>query len=161
MYNLHINLPPPLSQKAKRTRNRARALEADTIRMNNQRREEAKLHGTSFNRINRRKIAVKSLTYITDHFDQRMKDLTKQYQNAYSEFIRKRYHQAMIDLCSELPDRTKRHRNNIRQNSTIPLGVPEDTSDATIELELRPKKRRLPFATNTYLLSQNIYHRLK
>ncbi|CAB4373905.1 unnamed protein product [Rhizophagus irregularis] len=49
MYNLHINLPPPLTK----AQHRALLIENERIENVRKTKEDAILHGTSFNRINR------------------------------------------------------------------------------------------------------------
>ncbi|PKY57373.1 hypothetical protein RhiirA4_478388, partial [Rhizophagus irregularis] len=157
MYNLHINLPPPLT-KAQR---RARREQNEMIMRNNRYREEAKFHGTSFNRIIRRKVAVKSLTTITNNFDEAMKDFVLRYQNSNHPFDKGRIHLSMINHSLRLADSRFNHRNTMQEHSAVPSGAPEDTSDDTIVLERRPKKRRIPLNANIYFSSPEIYHRSK
>lgn len=61
MYNVHINLPPPPSKAELHTKKKR----DDNIKWNEELREEAVYHGTSFNRINRRNVAKHQLTSIT------------------------------------------------------------------------------------------------
>ncbi|CAB4379206.1 unnamed protein product [Rhizophagus irregularis] len=81
MYNLHINLPPPLTKKQRR------ALRIKNERIKNLRiqNEEAILQGTSFNRINKRIHMKFTLTRICESFHEEMLDYTKQYLAADDE----------------------------------------------------------------------------
>ncbi|PKC55905.1 hypothetical protein RhiirA1_474831 [Rhizophagus irregularis] len=130
MHNIHINLPPPLTKGQKRAiKQRER-----NIMLNKKHCEDAKFHGTSFNRFNRRRVAIKSLTDLTNTFDSTMKDLVNYYQTIEDPYLRSCFHSSMVNQASRISDRTQKHRNNIR-SSAIPSGTSEDTSDATVELE--------------------------
>ncbi|PKK77902.1 hypothetical protein RhiirC2_770790 [Rhizophagus irregularis] len=110
MYNLHINLPPPLTKKQRR------ALRIKNERIKNLRiqNEEAILQGTSFNRINKRIHMKFTLTRICESFHEEMLDYTKQYLAADDE-------QSKIQIYKDMRETM-------------------DTSDDAKEIEMRPKK---------------------
>ncbi|PKB95270.1 hypothetical protein RhiirA5_437036 [Rhizophagus irregularis] len=150
MYNLHINLPPPLTKAEKRALKRRE----NDIRLINIYREDARFYGTSFNRLNWLRVTAKSLTDLTNLFDSMMKTNIENYQNIRDPDLRTHIHSSMVNHASRLSYRSQKHREIVK-NSSIPSGAPEDTSDATIELEKRPKKRRSPsilIKTFLYLL---------
>ncbi|CAB4426366.1 unnamed protein product [Rhizophagus irregularis] len=146
MQNLHINLPPPLTKAQKR----AKRLREEKIQEDNQIREDMRNYGTSFNRISRRKAAMHSYTRMTIRFDELMKEYIDLYHQFDDAEHKNHFHSKMVELGYNTPKRKEYHNQYLRNFSQLPPGAAEDTSDNTIELEIRPKKRRYPYVINQY-----------
>ncbi|PKY57644.1 hypothetical protein RhiirA4_478839 [Rhizophagus irregularis] len=129
---------------------RAKRLREDLIKEERQAREEAKYHGTSYHRINRRKAVIFNYTCMNTQFDDTMKEYIE-YYNTYDDLKNKNhYHSKMVDLGYNVPRGKAFHDRYIKNFYPLPPGAPDDTSDDTYELEKRPRKRRFPYIIHHY-----------
>ncbi|CAB4443359.1 unnamed protein product [Rhizophagus irregularis] len=120
-------------------------LREDLIKEERQAREEAKYHGTSYHRINRRKAVIFNYTCMNTQFDDTMKEYIE-YYNTYDDLKNKNhYHSKMVDLGYNVPRGKAFHDRYIKNFYPLPPGAPDDTSDDTYELEKQPRKRRFPY----------------
>ncbi|CAB4478732.1 unnamed protein product [Rhizophagus irregularis] len=151
MHDLHKNLPPPLTKAQKR----AKRLRDEAIQWDNQARDDAIYHGTSFNRISRRIAAKEVLTRITFRFDEVMKEYIEHYFEYDDMNNKNHYHNEMVKLAYNSSGRRERHDMYLINFSRLPTGALNDTSDDTIELEKRPKKCRSPYSIDHCFLANN------
>ncbi|CAB4396471.1 unnamed protein product [Rhizophagus irregularis] len=152
MYNLHINLPPPLTKAQRCTLRR----ENERIKNIRKTKEDAILHGTSFNRISRRIYMKYTLTSISERVYYEMMDYTNQYLASDDEETKSHIYKLMSNFTTSIFNGSqKRIRDIKKQPHLFSPGVAVDTSDDAKELELRPKKRRIFSHTNLYPLIDN------
>ncbi|CAB4492127.1 unnamed protein product [Rhizophagus irregularis] len=155
MYNLHINLPPPLT-KAQR---HALRLENERIEVIRKTKEDAILHGTSFNRVNRRIHLAFMLTLVSERVYYEMTDYTNDYLASDDDKIKSDIYEKMTKFTASVIKGAKARVLDSKLAcggcSFFPPGVTADTSDDAKELELRPKKRIISSHTNLYPLIDN------
>ncbi|CAB4384028.1 unnamed protein product [Rhizophagus irregularis] len=151
MYNLHINLPPPLT-KPQHCALRLKNERIEHIRKN---KEDAILMGTSYTHVTKRKHMVFTLTRISERFNDEMTDLTKDYLASDDEITKSHIYRIISNHTIDyMAAATRRVANSKRLCSVRPEQT-GDTSDDTKTLELRPKKRRISSYTNLYPLIDN------
>ncbi|UZO29108.1 uncharacterized protein OCT59_022598 [Rhizophagus irregularis] len=147
MYNLHINLSPPLTKAQRREKNKLERIRLD--------KKEASFHGSSFNRYPTRKHLAFTLTRINERFHEEMMDYTNQYLASDDEKIKSDIYKIMSDFTIRFIKGSKGRVSDVKRACYLPPGATVDTSDDAKELELRPKKRRLSSNTNLYPLIDN------
>ncbi|CAB5382559.1 unnamed protein product [Rhizophagus irregularis] len=151
MYNLHINLPPPLTK----AQHHALRLENERIENIRQIKEEAILKGTSTNRVGKRRHLAFTLTRISERFHDEMMDYTTQYLASDDKKTKSHTYKIMSDYTIRYIEGANLRVGDSKRSRILPPGVTEDTSDNAKELELRPKKRRISSHTNLYPLIDN------
>ncbi|CAB5361691.1 unnamed protein product [Rhizophagus irregularis] len=139
---------------------RAKRLWDEAIQWDNQARDDAIYHGTSFNRISRRIEAKEALTGITLRFDEMMKEYIEHYFEYDDINNKNHYHNEMVKCAYNSSGRRERYDLELKNFSRLPTGALNDTSDDTIELKKRPKKRRSPYSIDHCFLT-NICDRTK
>uniref|UniRef100_U9UFP4 DUF8211 domain-containing protein n=3 Tax=Rhizophagus irregularis TaxID=588596 RepID=U9UFP4_RHIID len=151
MYNLHNNLPPPLT-KAQR-----RALQRENERIAHFRlnQENAIMQGTSVHRVRPRQFLKDRLSTFCERVHDKMMKLTTQYLETDNEITKSKVYKTMSNYCTNIFEddniRSNKHMRYGNQSHLNMFGVPVDTSDDAKELELRPKKRRFSsHTTNLY-----------
>ncbi|POG82948.1 hypothetical protein GLOIN_2v1469460 [Rhizophagus irregularis DAOM 181602=DAOM 197198] len=155
MYNLHINLPPPLIK----AQHRALRLENEHIEVIRKTKEDAILHGTSFNRVNRRIHLAFTLTLVSERVHYEMTDYTNDYLASDDDKIKSDIYEKMTKFTALVIKGAKARVLDSKLarggRSFFPSEVTVDTSDDAKELELRPKKKRISSHTNLYPLIDN------
>ncbi|PKC00046.1 hypothetical protein RhiirA5_428774 [Rhizophagus irregularis] len=151
MYNLHKNLPPPLT-KAQR---RALRLENERIEDIRKTNEDAILHGTSFNRVKKRNYIAFMLTNFSELFHYEMEGFIIQYLASEDKQNKTHIYKLMSDYTISTFNGPTRRSIYARRFKNYPPGASEDTSDDAKEREIRPKKRRISSHTNLYPLIDN------
>uniref|UniRef100_U9TAC3 Uncharacterized protein n=3 Tax=Rhizophagus irregularis TaxID=588596 RepID=U9TAC3_RHIID len=141
MYNLHINLPPPLTKAQRRALLRLENECIENIRII---KEDAILQGTSCNHVNSRKHLAFTLTRISEHVHYEMTDYTNEYLVSEDEKIKSDIYKKMSNFTTLMIDASKERISDskrvCRRTNILPPGATSDTSNNAKELELRPKK---------------------